>query len=74
MTPFEAAGYRKSDVFQVRHGTTPFERGNTIRLEKDDGSRCPLFRRTTDDRPGFIYLDRIVRMGYGDRLRHWLGF
>ena len=48
MTPFEAAGYTKDTVFRVTTDDEGFDLGTLVKLEKDDGTSCPLFGNGTD--------------------------
>lgn len=48
MTPFEAAGYTKDTVFRVCAADEAFPLGTLVKLEKDDGTNCPLFVSGTD--------------------------
>ena len=48
MTPFEAAGYTKDTVFRVCTDYEGFDLGTLVKLEKDDGTTCPLFGSDTD--------------------------
>ena len=48
MTPFEAAGYTKDTVFRVTTDDEGFDLGTLVKLEKDDGTTCPLFGSDTD--------------------------
>lgn len=47
MTPFEAAGYTKDTVFRVCTDYEDFDLGTLVKLEKDDGTACPLFGSDT---------------------------
>lgn len=48
MTPFESYGYTKDTVFRVCADYEDFDLGTLVKLEKDDGSECPLFGNGTD--------------------------
>ena len=48
MTPFEAKGYTKDTVFRVTTDDEGFDLGTLVKLEKDDGTNCPLFVSGTD--------------------------
>ena len=48
MTPFEYYGYTKDTVFRVTTDDEGFDLGTLVKLEKDDGTSCPLFGNGTD--------------------------
>ena len=48
MTPFEYYGYTKDTVFRVCTHDEDFDLGTLVKLEKDDGTSCPLFGNGTD--------------------------
>ena len=48
MTPFEDEGYTKDTVFRVTTDDEGFDLGTLVKLEKDDGTSCPLFGNGTD--------------------------
>lgn len=55
MTPCEELGYKVGDEFRVIGDHYLFSKGASIKLQRDDGSRCPFFA-DGDNRGIAVYL------------------
>ena len=65
-TFFERAGYTSETVFSVLNPEgTKFEKGELVKISKDDGSECPPFV-SEKGVLGFLYLPEHGATNYSD--------